>query len=356
MRFSPVALTLLSSLITLSVYGQITRTDSVIVKKDTVTIIGVGDIMMGSNHGSGMLPPDNGAGLMADVQSILNNADVTMGNLEGVLLNEGGIAKTCHDPKVCYTFRTPVKYIQNLSNAGFDVMSIANNHAGDFGDLGRKSSMSTLQEAGIEYAGQLQKPWTIFEKNGIRYGFIAFAPNSNCVPLNEIFNAKKMVAQLDSLTDIVIVSFHGGAEGPQYQHVTRKTEMFYGENRGNVYQFAHEVIDAGADIVLGHGPHHTRGIEVYKNRFIAYSLGNFCTYGMNITGVNGLAPIIKVYTNPKGEFFQAHITSTDQSERQKVKIDTEKRVLQRIQQLSKEDFPESTITIGNDGWVRKSTN
>jgi len=165
-----------------------------------------------------------------------------------------------------------------------------------------------------------------------------------------------MVANLDSLADIVIVSFHGGAEGPQYQHVTRQTEMFYGENRGNVYQFAHQLIDAGADIVLGHGPHHTRGVEVYKNRFIAYSMGNFCTYGMNITGVNGLAPIVKVYTSPTGEFFQAHITSTDQSLRQKVKIDSEKRVLQRIQQLSKEDFPESMVTIDNNGWVRKSAN
>ena len=326
------------------------------IKKDTVTLIGVGDIMMGSNYGSGMLPPNDGAGLMADVQSLLNNADVTMGNLEGVLLNEGGIAKTCHDPKVCYVFRTPVKYVQNLTKSGFDVMSIANNHAGDFGDLGRKSSMSTLTDAGIEFAGQLQKPYTIFEKDGIKYGFIAFAPNSNCVPLNEIFNAKKMVANLDSLADIVIVSFHGGAEGPQYQHVTRQTEMFHGENRGNVYQFAHQLIDAGADIVLGHGPHHTRGVEVYKNRFIAYSMGNFCTYGMNITGVNGLAPIVKVYTSPTGEFFQAHITSTDQSLRQKVKIDSAKRVLQRIQQLSKEDFPESLVTIDNDGWVRKSAN
>ncbi|NOT73649.1 MAG: CapA family protein [Cyclobacteriaceae bacterium] len=353
MKFIPVSIVFLLISVLSSAQAP---ADSTALKKDTVTVIGVGDIMMGSNHGTGMLPPDSGAGLMADVESILANADITMGNLEGVLLNEGGVAKTCKDPSVCYVFRTPVKYVQNLTKAGFDVMSIANNHAGDFGDLGRKSSMSTLADAGIEYAGQLQKPWVMFERGGIKYGFIAFAPNSNTVPLNDIANAKKWVAHLDSLTDIVIVSFHGGAEGPQYQHVLRKTELFHGENRGNVYQFAHQVIDAGADIVLGHGPHHTRGVEVYKNRFIAYSLGNFCTYGMNITGVNGLAPIIKVYTNPKGEFYKAHITSTDQSARQKVKIDTEKRVLHRIQELSKEDFPESTITIGNDGWVRKSTN
>lgn len=324
-------------------------------RKDTVTVIGVGDIMMGSNYENGILPPENGAGLMKDVEDILNNADVTFGNLEGVLLNEGGMPKTCRDPKVCYVFRTPVTYVQNLVRSGFDMMSIANNHAGDFGDLGRKSTMMTLEEAGIAYAGQLQKPWTLIERNGIKYGLVAFAPNSNCLNLNDSTGAKRLVAYVDSLADIVIVSFHGGAEGPQYQHVVRQTELFHGENRGNVYQFAHQMIDAGADIVLGHGPHHTRGAEVYKNRFISYSMGNFCTYGMNVTGVNGLAPIVKVFTTPKGVFLQAHITSTDQSARTKVKIDVERRVLQRIQQLTLEDFPETNLTISDDGWIRNST-
>lgn len=347
MKFFSLLLTVLSLFCAPPLRGQTTR--------DTVTFIGVGDIMMGSNYGTGIQPSHEGSGLMSEVNDILSHADVTFGNLEGVLMDEGGTPKTCRDPKVCYVFRTPVRYATNLVNAGFDVMSIANNHAGDFGDLGRQSTMKTLDEAGIEYAGQLQKPMTVFERNGVRYGLVAFAPNSNCVNLNDLDGARKLVARLDSMADIVIVSFHGGAEGPQYQHVERKTELFHGENRGNVYEFAHLVIDAGADIVVGHGPHHTRAVEVYKNRFIAYSLGNFCTYGMNITGVNGLAPIIKVYTNPKGEFFQAHITSTDQSARSKVKIDSEKRVLQRIQQLSKEDFAESGISIDPDGWIRKST-
>ncbi len=323
---------------------------------DTLTVVGVGDIMMGSNYGSGILPSGNGEGLMREVEDILKDADVTFGNLEGVLLNSGGTPKTCRDPKVCYVFRSPESYVDNLARAGFDILSIANNHAGDFGNEGRKSTMITLESAGIEFAGQLQKPWTVIERKGIRYGLVAFAPNSNCVNLNDIPGAKKLVAHVDSLSDIVIVSFHGGAEGPEYQHVLRKTEVFHGENRGNVYQFAHEVIDAGADIVFGHGPHHTRGVEIYKNRFIAYSLGNFCTYGMNTTGVNGLAPIVKVFTSASGEFFSALITSTDQSIRQKVKIDVENRALHRIQQLTKEDFPEIGVTISENGRIRKSTN
>jgi Bacterial capsule synthesis protein PGA_cap len=340
---------ILSVLICLSARAQ---------KKDTITVIGVGDIMMGSNYlKPDGLPPNDGLDLMKDVESELTGADITMGNLEGVLLDEGGTAKTCRDPKVCYVFRSPQRYVQNLVNAGFDIMSLANNHAGDFGEVGRKSSIKALEEAGLYHAGQTTNPYTIFEKEGVRYGFTAFAPNSGCMNLNDLEGARKIIAVLDSLSDIVIVSFHGGAEGPQYQHVPRLNEIFHGENRGNVYEFAHALIDEGADIIFGHGPHVTRAIEVYKDRFIAYSLGNFCTYsGINVSGVNGLAPIVKVYTDSAGNFLQAQITSTIQSYRSPVKIDSQKQVLKRIQELTRQDFPESTIQISENGWVRKSTN
>ncbi len=320
--------------------------------KDTLTIIGVGDIMMGTNYPENKLPSNNGAFLMKDVEQVLKSADVTFGNLEGTLLNEGGTPKTCRDPKVCYAFRTPVSYVNNLVNAGFDIMSLANNHAGDMGDLGRKSSMKTLEEAGILHAGQLNQKTTVFEKDGVKYGMVAFAPNSNCVPLNDLAGAKELVKQLEASVDVVIVSFHGGAEGAQYQHVPRSTEMFHGENRGDVYKFAHELIDVGADVIFGHGPHVTRGIEVYKTRFIAYSLGNFCTYrGINVAGVNGLAPIIKVYTSKQGAFLKGEITPTNQSYGAGVQIDPQKRVIKVMQELSKKDFPESPVRIAENGLI-----
>jgi poly-gamma-glutamate capsule biosynthesis protein CapA/YwtB (metallophosphatase superfamily) len=329
----------------------------VITTKDTITVIGVGDIMMGSNYpdGSG-LPLNDGLDLMKDVEPILKNADVTIGNLEGVLLDQGGYAKTCHNPKVCYVFRSPERYVQNLVNAGFDALSLANNHAGDFGAVGMQSSIRTLDTAGLYHAGQTANPFAIFEKEGIKYGFIAFAPNTGCNNINDLFAAKKMVAHLDSISDIVIVSFHGGAEGPEHQHVPRKNELFYGENRGNVYQFAHAVIDAGADIVFGHGPHVTRAVELYKDKFIAYSLGNFCTYGgINVSGINGLAPIVKVFTDKKGFFLKANVTSTQQSFLSSVKLDFENKVLKKIQELTKTDFPEGELSIDNVGWIMKST-
>ncbi|GHM98613.1 metallophosphatase [Cytophagales bacterium WSM2-2] len=324
--------------------------------KDTITITGVGDIMMGSNYpNGGNLPPDNGKQLMKAVSSILTSSNVTFGNLEGTLLDQGGIAKTCRDPKLCYAFRSPESYVQNLVDAGFDVMSVANNHAGDFGWEGKQKTEKTLETAGIYFAGQSTKPSVIFKKDGITFGFAAFAPNTGCASIIDLNAAKKIVSRLDSLCDIVIVSFHGGAEGPQQEHVTRKTEVFYSENRGNVYEFAHKVIDAGADIVFGHGPHVTRAVELYKDRFIAYSLGNFCTYGgINVTGVLGLAPIIRVYTDAKGNFFKAKVFSTNQQLLSPVTIDAQKQALKRIQQLSREDFPEKTTFIDDDGWVKKT--
>lgn len=326
--------------------------DTISIARDTISIIGVGDIMMGTNYPENKLPPDDGAFLMRNVEHILQNADVTFGNLEGVLLDEGGIPKKCKDPKVCYAFRTPVRYVTNLVNAGFDIMSLANNHAGDMGDMGRRSSMKTLNEAGILHAGQLEQKTVIFEKDSLKYGLVAFAPNTNCVSLNDLENARRLVLQLDSVCDIVIVSFHGGAEGAQYQHVPRSTELFHGENRGDVYRFSHWLIDAGADIVFGHGPHVTRGVELYKNRFIAYSLGNFCTFrGISVTGINGLAPIIKVFTNPKGDFLKAEIIPTYQTYGEGVKIDPQKQVIGIIRDLSKKDFPESPLRIEENGLI-----
>jgi len=334
-------------------YDSLQATDTVaFIKKDTLTIIGVGDIMMGTNYPENRLPVSNGSLLMKEVEDILQSADITFGNLEGVLLDEGGTPKSCRNPKVCYVFRTPSNYIENLTSAGFDMISVANNHAGDFGNAGRENTMNLLKEQGIAYAGQLQQEFTILIKDSIRYGLAAFAPNSNCVNINDYTRAKAIVQHLDSVADIVIVSFHGGAEGKDYQNVPRKHEIFHGEDRGDVYQFAHMMIDAGADVIFGHGPHVTRGMEVYKNRFIAYSLGNFCTYkGINIAGINGWAPIVKVFTDRTGAFLKGEITPTYQVYGVGVKIDPNNQVIKKIKELSKKDFPESTIGIDDKGII-----
>ncbi len=318
-----------------------------------ISVIGVGDIMMGTNYpNTSYLPPNNGNNLFSAVEHILKNATVTFGNLEGVLLNEGGTAKQCKNPDLCYAFRMPESYVDHLVKAGFNMVSIANNHTGDFGPVGRRRTVEVLEANGIAYAGILEYPKAIIEKDGIKFGMAAFAPNVGTVSIHDYENAARIVRELKEETDIVIVSFHGGAEGATNQNVKCKTEMFYGENRGNVCQFAREVIDAGADIVFGHGPHVTRSVDIYNNRFIIYSLGNFCTYGrFNIRGENGIAPIVKVYVNHLGEFVRAEVTPIILIERGVPVIDEQNRAIKTLQKLLKEDFPDSKLQISNEGVI-----
>jgi hypothetical protein len=323
--------------------------------QELISIIGVGDMMLGSNYPDKTgLPPDEGKQLLMPVNEILKNADITFGNLEGVVLNSGGKVKKCSNPKICYAFRMPEFLIDNLLTAGFDAVSIANNHVGDFGQEGRDNTLKILDDKKIAAAGLLSRPVCTFEKNGVKYGLAAFAPNSGTVNIRDIEAAKKIVSELAEKTDIVIVSFHGGAEGRNHQHVSKKTEMFYGEDRGNVYAFAHAVVDAGADVVFGHGPHVTRAVELYKNRLIAYSLGNFCTYGgFNLKNENGLAPILKVIMNKSGEFVKAEITPIKQPGRGGVVIDEEKKIIKIIKALTEKDFPETPLHISDEGVMTK---
>lgn len=332
--------------------------DSVTLKtfpvQDTLTIIGVGDIMIGTNFpNNGYLPPDSGKYMLAGVSDLLADADLTFGNQEGVILNSGGTQKNCSNPDVCYIFRSPKYLAKHYVTAGIDLMSLANNHAGDFGNEGRKSTMTTLDSLGIHHAGQLTQPFTIFVKEKITYGFAAFSPNTGTQSINDVEAAAAIILHLDSLVDIVIVSFHGGAEGSKYQNVTRAREFFYGENRGNVYEFSHQMVDAGADIIFGHGPHVARAIEVYKNRFIAYSLGNFATYGrFNLRGANGLAPIAKIKVNSEGKFISGQIISATQKGAGIPAIDDTHAAAMKIKELTEQDFPESKISIDPEGNIR----
>ena len=317
------------------------KQDTIIRKlKDTISITAVGDIMLGSAFPSKInLPPDDAVNSFQAVDSLLKG-DIVFGNLEGCFLDSGNSNK-CNgvNPNSCYAFRMPERYAGIYKKAGFNVLSIANNHVGDFDARGRKNTAKILDSLKIHYAGQVNKPFEIFEKDSVKYGFCAFAPNENTVSINKIDSAKALVARLKKQVDIVIVSFHGGGEGARFEHVPRKNEIFYRENRGNVYKFAHAVIDAGADVVLGHGPHVTRAVEVYKNKFIAYSLGNFCTYGMfSLKGNNGIAPLVQLKLNSKGDFLYADVTSIQQDKVNRLTIDNNHRAFKRIKELTDMDF------------------
>ncbi len=326
-------------------------------KKDSlISLIGVGDIMLGSNYPhSSSLPPDDGRFLLDSVKNFLNKADIVFGNLEGTFLDKGGDPKICNTPDNCYSFRTPENYCGILKNAGFNLVSLANNHSNDMGEEGRESTIRTLKKNKIEFAGYSDIPSVIFEKDKTKYGFTAFAPNYSAQDINDLANAVKTVKELKEKCDIVIVSFHGGAEGSSAVRVTKRKEFFLEEDRGDVFEFAHSVINAGADIVLGHGPHVPRALELYKNKLIAYSLGNFCTYGkFSIYGTQGIAPMLKIYLDKNGNFVKGKIYSFRQIDGGYPVPDPELKAAKLIKELTEKDFPETDLKINSEGEFYKT--
>ena len=326
-------------------------TPQIKIKAD-IQITAVGDIMLGTNFPDDRRAPDDGRFLLKPMTHLLDKADITFGNLEGVLLEGGEAAKKCKSSSSCYVFRSPPHYANYLKNAGFDVLSLANNHARDFGEEGRTASMQALDRAKLRHTGRVDDVAYLMV-NGSRVAFIAYAPFGGSHDLLDIPLAVKQIKALVANSDLVFVSIHAGAEGKDVQHVPFKNEMFYGEDRGDVVKFSRAVIDAGADLIVGHGPHVPRAMELYKNRLIAYSLGNFLTYqGIRITGENGLAPVLTVTLSPDGSFKEGQIISARQYRPQGTQIDKTHEAAKLIEKLTNEDFPETPIEFLKDGMFK----
>jgi poly-gamma-glutamate capsule biosynthesis protein CapA/YwtB (metallophosphatase superfamily) len=314
-----------------------------------LTLAAVGDIMPGTDFPENTLPDDDGLSFFDAVTPLLSTPDVTFGNFEGVLLDGGEPVKQCTNKKVCFLFRTPSRYARYLKLAGFDVMSLANNHARDFGEAGRSSSMAALDGEGIHHSGR-EGTVASFVANGRRIAMVAFAPNVGSNSLNDPQIGLPLVSELAAKHDIVIVSFHGGAEGNGAEVLPFAREIFAGEDRGNVVEFAHSMIDAGADIVLGHGPHVVRPLEVYKDRLIAYSLGNFATYyGISVEGIRGLAPILFATLDDEGRFVSGRVEPTIQIRPAGPAPDPARGVIKLLQSLTSTAFPAGRVQIADDG-------
>ncbi|HEY4941377.1 MAG TPA: CapA family protein [Rhizomicrobium sp.] len=310
-------------------------------------IVGAGDVMMGS-IGTGLNPAlrpgvDVASLVGSELAGIFRHADVAFVNLEGPLYEGGqGTGKSCGQ---CFAFHGPTFYAGILRSFGIDVVSLANNHSGDYGEAGRDSTMAALRANGITFGGLDRDDARTGEMvlpNGKKVGFIAFAPNNGTLNLNDLPRAAQLVRDLKKTHDLVMVSFHGGGEGWTYVHVNKGPETFVGENRGNVTAFAHTVIDAGADIVIGQGPHVPRALEVYRGHLIAYSLGNFWTYaGVQTYAVSGMGPVLEAWVAPDGAIAGFTIHSTRQAGLGVPHLDPLDEASRYMLYLTKSDFPGS---------------
>lgn len=316
----------------------------------TTSIAAVGDIMMGSDYPVSRLPPDTGRTIFDEAIEILKKADLAFGNLEGTLCDGGRCAKDLNKGYY-FAFRTPTAFGQNLKNAGFDILNLANNHSRDFGAYGERSTKKVLDSLGISYTDCNGKV-AVINRDSIRIAFVGFYYGSCQNSLLDIALASEVVDSLAKLYEIVVVSFHGGREGSGATHVGEGPEYYFGEHRGDLRRFTHAVVDAGADLVLGHGPHVPRGLEIYKGRLIAYSLGNFCTLkGINVKGKCGFAPLLWIDIDSDGGFVSGRIYSFKQEVGTGPKLDVEAETFNLIKNLSFEDFPNSSPVFGEDGVV-----
>lgn len=264
---------------------------STVAASNRITVAFAGDIaLLGS-------PPSS---LFAHVRGQLRRADVAIGNLEGTLSSGGG-SKCKPGSKSCYAFQAPPRSAALLRGAGFDDLNVANNHAFDYGASGQQQTLRALTHYRLRWSGRPHQI-TVLRTHGVRVAILGFAPYPWAQSLLDIHAAQALVRQAAARADVVVAVLHAGAEGTDHQHVPHGTEYYLGENRGDERRFSHALVYAGADLVLASGPHVLRGIQLFHDKLIAYSLGNFatCSQALSMEGALSQSGILVVTLDTDG--------------------------------------------------------
>ncbi len=317
-------------------------------KPDYITIKAVGDTIPGSNFPDDKLRSDRNELFPESVRVKFQDADIVFGNLETVLTNNPSSAKDMGREQI-FAFRSPPIYAQLFADVGFNVFNVGNNHAMDFGKVGFQDTKKNLAAVGIKTIGEKEQILYMQVKN-ISIAIIGFCPYEFCNDLNDLAGTTALVKKAKIKAKIVIVSMHVGAEGTQALHVRNQTEIFLGENRGNALKFAQTAIDAGADLVLGHGPHVPRAMELYKGKMIAYSLGNFLGYRtLSTEAETGYSMILEIKLNSQGDLISSKIIPLHLDRQGIPYVDEDFRTTKLVRNLINSDFAGSPISINQQG-------
>jgi poly-gamma-glutamate capsule biosynthesis protein CapA/YwtB (metallophosphatase superfamily) len=317
---------------------------------ETISLSATGDIIMGSAPNK--LPANGGDGFFDDVAEGLK-ADLVMGNLEQPLTGDTGTSKCGTPPRQnCFAFRAPPSYAAHLKDAGFELLNMANNHGKDYGPAGFRNTQEALRKQGLAHTGA-EGEIAVVDVEGVKVAVVGFASYAGLNNLNDLPTAAAIVKRAAAQADLVVVQVHMGAEGSDKVHVEPGTELFFGENRGDPMRFSRTVIDAGADLVVGHGPHVLRGMEFYKDRLIAYSLGNFAGGGKTLsrTGRLGWGGILKVSLTRDGTYAGGEFVSTQMNGSGVPTRDPDGKGAKLVAELSADDFGDSGARIGDDGKI-----
>ena len=192
-----------------------------------------------------------------NVRSIFEEDDLSIVNLEGTLTSE-----TQREDKL-YAFKAPEEYVDILTSSSIEAANVANNHSSDYGEQSFSDTLAVLDKAGIARFGYEQV--NILKMGDVNIGLTGIYELAEHMEKEQ--QIKENIAALKKEgADLIIVNFHWGTEREYTPNETQKA-------------LAHLAIDEGADLVIGHHPHVLQGIEKYKDKYIAYSLGNFCFGG-----------------------------------------------------------------------------
>ena len=319
---------------------------------ESISLSATGDIIMGDAPGK--LPANDGEGFFDSVTEALE-ADLVMGNLEQPLTGDTGTSK-CGTPKRanCFAFRSPPAYAEHLKDAGFQLLNTANNHSKDYGPQGYRNTVEALQAAGLQHTGA-QDQITVVDVKGVKVAVLGFSSYAGANNLNDLAAARAVVTSAAEQADLVVVQVHMGAEGADKNHVKPGNELYFGENRGDPIKFSHTVIDAGADLVVGHGPHVLRGMEFYQGRLIAYSLGNFAGGGRTLSRTGNLkyAGVLHVSLTGDGGYAGGKFLSTYLNDSGvPTRDEANERGRKMVADLSEADFPGTGAVIGPDGTIK----
>lgn len=320
----------------------------------TVSIKAVGDMIPGTNYPYNKLPAKKEL-LLESVKPYLKGADILFGNFESTMTDYPYSSKA-GGGRMLFAFRTPPSYAKIFKDVGFDILSIANNHSYDFNEQGFKDTIKNIDSNGMKAVGKRDQ--IVYQNvKGVNFAFIGFSNYGEVHnSLLELKAGAEVVKKAKQYADIVVISVHAGAEGTGALNVRNKNEFFYGENRGNMVLFSRTMIDAGADLILGHGPHVPRAMELYKGKLVAYSLGNFLGYRtLSTAGALGQSLILDVKMTPQGDFVSGKIIPVQLDGRGVPAVDNKFRTVGLIGRLTKSDFPNSGLTIDDKGQILKKS-
>jgi poly-gamma-glutamate capsule biosynthesis protein CapA/YwtB (metallophosphatase superfamily) len=319
------------------------------VAADPVRIVHVGDTMP---HSLEHAPGSDGPWDVRTVRTIAD-ADIAIANLEGVLMDAPGPSRPCGpDRAACFRFRIPERYAGILARLGFDAATLANNHSSDFGEVGRTSTLRALTHAGLASTGLPGQAAARFVVRGKPVSLLGFAAFRGAEDLRDTVRYRTRIAEEAARGGLVIVSLHIGAEGDAAASTPRGREGYRGDDRGDARAAARLALQSGAHLVVGHGPHVPRGVEVVNGRLVVYSLGNFWAGpGLGIHGLAAFAPLLEVDLRPDGRLACARIHSLAAVRGRPPRPDPDEGAARLMARLTAADFPESEGAMFQDGII-----